>query len=196
MTAQTDEAARPDQRPHRRRVVGGDLAGAGRRRAARRRRHRAVRRPLPQGGHRLARRRPAPDADRAAGLPARTAGPPDGDPGIDCRAGKADRRARRADRRRRHQGPARGHLPAVQDQAAHQGADRPGGRAGAVGGSADRQPDSRSVHCRRQISSRPTAESRTPRRHSPGPARSWPRDSARTPIWSASCASCCGSAGG
>ena len=41
----------------------------------------------------------------------------------------------------RHQGPARGHLPAVQAEAAHQGADRPGGRAGAAGRRAARRPD-------------------------------------------------------
>ena len=47
--------------------------------------------------------------------------------------GKLDDGAGGADPRRRHQGPAGGHLPAVQAQAADQGADRPRGRAGAAG---------------------------------------------------------------
>ena len=41
----------------------------------------------------------------------------------------------------RHQVPAGGHLPAVQAEAPHQGADRPRGRPGTVGRPADRRPD-------------------------------------------------------
>ncbi len=48
-------------------------------------------------------------------------------------AGQARRRAGGADPRGRLEGPAGGHLPAVQAQAAHQGADRPRGRARAAG---------------------------------------------------------------
>ena len=44
---------------------------------------------------------------------------------------------------RRHQGAAGGHLPAVQAQAPHQGADRPRGRPGAAGRRAARRPAAR-----------------------------------------------------
>ena len=48
------------------------------------------------------------------------------------RAGQADAGARRAARRRRHEGAARRSLPALQAEAAHQGADRPRSRARAA----------------------------------------------------------------
>ena len=80
-----------------------------------------------------ARRRAAAHARGAAALPARAGGAAGGDPGVDPVPGQARRRARGADHRRRLQGPAGGHLPAVQAEAADQGADRPRGRAGAAG---------------------------------------------------------------
>ena len=70
------------------------------RRPARRRRDRAVHRPLPQGGHRHARRRPAAHARGAAALPARAGGAARGDPGVDPR-----RRASSTTRSRRRSSP-------------------------------------------------------------------------------------------
>ena len=54
--------------------------------------------------------------------------------------GKLDDALAGADHGRRLQGAAGGHLPAVQAEAAHQGADRPRGRPGAAGRRAARRP--------------------------------------------------------
>ena len=94
---------------------------------------RAVHRPVPQGGHR--RRSTTPSCARSRSGCAtcaswRSAGPPILE---SIRAqGKLDDALRGADPGRRLQGPARGHLPAVQAEAADQGADRPRGRARAA----------------------------------------------------------------
>ena len=117
----------------RRRARRGRPPGQRRGRAARRRRDRAVHRQVPQGGHRRARRRAAAHARGAAALPARTRRAPGRDPHGDRRPGQADRRARSPDPGRRLQGPAGGPLPALQAEAAHQGADRPRGGPGAAG---------------------------------------------------------------
>lgn len=109
-------------------------AGEGSRRAAGRRRHGAVHRALPQGSDRDAGRRPAAHPRRAAAVPAGAGGAAHRRPRIRRRAGQADRRTARGDRGGRDQGAAGGHLPAVQAEAAHQGADRQGGGAGAAGG--------------------------------------------------------------
>ena len=78
-------------------------------------------------------RRAAPHAGGTAPLPARAGRAAGRDPGVDPRAGQARRRARAADHGRRFQGPAGGHLPALQAEAPHQGADRPRSRPGAAG---------------------------------------------------------------
>ena len=70
--------------------------------------------------------------DERLTLPARARGAPRGDPQEHRGAGQADAGARGRDRRRRHQGAARGPVPAVQAEAADQGADRARGRARAA----------------------------------------------------------------
>src|SRR5206468_3442473 len=83
---------------------------------------RAVHRPVPQGSHRYPRRRPATHARGAPALPPGAGGAPVRGAGVDPGPGQAGRRAAGADPRRRLEGPAGGHLPAVQAEAADQGA--------------------------------------------------------------------------
>jgi hypothetical protein len=130
----------PDCRPDRRRNRLPPTAGAGHRRPARRRSDRAVHRPLPQGSDRRPRRHPVAPARRAPELPARTGGPARR-PRLDRRAGQTDARAGGRDRRRRHQAAPRRSLPALQAEAAQQGADRPRGRPRAARRSPARRPD-------------------------------------------------------
>ena len=156
--------ARPGQPADRRRARRPRGAGDRGGRAARRRRHRAVRRPVPQGSDRHARRRAAAHAGGAAALPARAGGAPRRDPRVDPRAGQARRRARGADPGRRLEGPAGGHLPAVQAEAADQGADRPGGRAGAAGRRAAGRPDRRPAGHRGAVRRRRDGRGRRRRR--------------------------------
>ena len=110
-------------------------------------------------------------------------------------AGQARRRAPRADPRRRDQGAARGHLPAVQAEAPHQGADRPRGRPRAARRPADRPPDTDPPLPRRR-SSTPTGRSPTPPPPSTAPAPSSSSASPRTPTSSATSASASGSRAG
>ena len=131
--------------PDRRRDQGRRAPGEGRRRAARRRRHRALHRPLPQGGHRRPRRHPAARARGAPGLPARARRAPRGGAEEHRRAGQAHARAARRHRGRADQAGAGRPLPAVQAQAPHQGPDRARGRHRAAGRQAVRRPDARSA---------------------------------------------------
>ncbi len=135
-----DDVHSPEDRRGTRGAAG---PGPGRRRPARRRGDRALHREVPQGGHRHTRRRPAAGPGGTPPLPARTGGPAGGDPGVDPVAGQARRRARGADQRRRVEGQAGGHLPALQAETAHQGADRQGGRARTARRPAPRRPHPR-----------------------------------------------------
>ena len=118
-----------DRRTHRRGVERQDRPGRRRDRPSGRRLDRALHRPLPQGGDRGARRHAAADARGPSRLSARPRGTTPIDPRFDPRTGQARHGARGPDQRGRDQGPARRHLPAVQAEAAHQGADRARERA-------------------------------------------------------------------
>ena len=88
-----------DSSAHRRRARrprgAGDRGGG----PARRRRHRAVHRPVPQGGHRHPRRPAAAHPRGTARLSAGAGGPAGGGAGVDPVAGQAGRRAARPDPR-------------------------------------------------------------------------------------------------
>ena len=179
---------------HRRRARCPAPPGRGGRGPARRRRDGAVHRPLPQGGHRHPRRRPAPHAGGAAGLPARAGGPPRRGAGGDPQAGQARPGAGGAHPRGRVEGPPRGHLPAVQAEAAHQGPGRPGERPRAAGRRAARRPHAGSAGDGRGLRER--AGPRRRRGAGGRPRRSSSNASPRTPTSSAASASGCGRAGG
>ena len=72
------------------------------------------------------------------------------------------------------------YLP-VQAEAAHQGPDRPGGRAGAAGRRAARRPDARPAADGGRPSSTPSRASPTPPPRWTAPGRSWSSASPRTP---------------
>jgi len=120
--------------PYRRRIGSPRVAGHRSDRNAGRRRHRAVHRSLPQGGNRNVGRCAASGSGGAAYLSARTGRPAGGGGRGHPVTGKADGRTREAFDRSGFQGTTGGHLPAVQDQTADQGADRSGGRAPTAGG--------------------------------------------------------------
>ena len=169
---------------------------AGRRRPARRRRHRAVRRPLPQGGHRQ--RSTTRSCARwrsgcATCASSRSAGPR-------CWSRSA-RRASSTPRWRRRSSPP---------------TPRPGWRTSTCrsspsGGPRRRSPARpgwsrwptccsatrpRTRSARRPATSTPSGASPTPPRRWTAPGRSWSSGSPRTPTSSASCASACGPAAG
>ena len=150
--------------PDRRRTGGARGAGHRGGRPARRRGHGAVHRPLPQGGDRRPGRRPAAHAGRAAALPARAGRAAGGHPGVGPRPGQARRRADRAHHGRGFQGPAGGHLPALQAQAPDQGAGRPRGRAGTARRPAAGQPGHRPGAGRRGLRGRRARRGRRGRR--------------------------------
>ena len=166
----------------RRRARRGRAPGQRGRRAARRRRHRAVHRPLPQGGDR--RRSTTRSCARSRSGCATCASWRSAAPRSSSRSraqGKLDDALEAQILGGRHQGPARGHLPAVQAEAAHQGADRPRGRPRAAGRrccSATRRST------RRRAAAAfvdPTRASPTPPPRWTAPARSWSSGSPRTP---------------
>ena len=167
-----------------------------RRRPARRRVDGAVRRALPQGGHRRPRRRPAAHARGAARLPPRARGAARGRARLRSRSrASSTDEAPRADPRRRDQGAPRGHLPALQAEAPHQGPDRPGGRPRAARRPAARLDPAPTPPLPRRPSSTTTRRSPTLPPRSTAPAPSSSSASPRTPTSSVTCASASGSRG-
>jgi hypothetical protein len=159
-----------DRRRARRQGAAGDRGG----RAARRRRDRALHRPVSQRSDRDARRHPAAHPGGAAALPAGDGGAPGRDPRVDPQPGQARRRSPGADHGRRLQGASRGHLPALQAEAAHQGDDRPRGGSRAARRRAAQRPDGRSAGRRRGLRGRRQGRRRRrrgPRRRPGDPGR-------------------------